>query len=128
MLCPVCISSTNPLSVPVRAHWAANWVCERRAMRTVVAIAAGTTSSEMIASSGLIVSMIRRTPTTVSTEVIAWVIVCWRVVAMLSMSFVTRLSVSPAGMAVEVAQRQTGELEVDLLDGACRPSAERRRR
>ena len=90
-------SSTKPLSAPVRSHWAANWVCERRAMKSVVTIADGTTRSEMTARSGLIVNMMISTPTTVRTEVIAWVIVCWSVVAMLSMSFVTRLSVSPRG-------------------------------
>ena len=42
-------------------------------------------------------NMISSTPTTVRTDVIAWVIVCWRVWAMLSMSFVTRLRVSPRG-------------------------------
>ena len=88
---------------------------ERRAMKTVVAMADGTTSSEITARSGLIVNMISRTPMTVRTDVIAWVIVCCRVWAMLSMSFVTRLRVSPRGMPVEVPQRQAGELEVDLL-------------
>ena len=29
MACPVCISSTCPLSVPVEAHWATNCFCER---------------------------------------------------------------------------------------------------
>ena len=35
---PVCISSTWPLSVPVRSHWAANCFCERVAMSTVTTI------------------------------------------------------------------------------------------
>ena len=60
-------------------------------------IDSGTVSSEMTASSGLIQNMIASTPTTVQTEVISWVIVCWSVLAMLSMSLVTRLSVSPRG-------------------------------
>ena len=97
MLCPVCISSTWPLSLPVCAHWEANWTCERLATKTVTTIDSGTVSSEMTASSGLIQSMIARTPMIVHTAVISWVIVCWSELAMLSMSLVTRLSVSPRG-------------------------------
>ena len=33
--CPVCISSTWPLSAPVDAHWATNCCCDRRTMRIV---------------------------------------------------------------------------------------------
>ena len=41
MLCPVCISSTWPLSLPVCAHWAANWTCERLATKIVTTIDSG---------------------------------------------------------------------------------------
>ena len=51
----------------------------------------------MTASSGLIQNIIARTPMIVHTAVISWVIVCWSELAMLSMSLVTRLSVSPRG-------------------------------
>ena len=49
----------------------------------------------MTASSGLISSIIPSTPMIVNTAVRSWVRLCWRVGAMLSMSLVTRLSVSP---------------------------------
>ena len=49
----------------------------------------------MSASSKLIVSIMISTPMTVSTDVISWVRLCWSVWPMLSMSLVTRLSVSP---------------------------------
>ena len=93
--CPVCISSTCPLSVPVRSHWAANCGCERRAMSIVTATDAGTISREMTASSGLIENIMISTPMTVKTAVISWVKLCWSVWPMLSMSFVTRLRMSP---------------------------------
>ena len=54
-------------------------------------------SSEITASSGLIQNIITSTPMTVSIEVISWVSVCCRVLEMLSMSLVTRLSRSPRG-------------------------------
>ena len=97
MLCPVCISSTCPLSLPVCIHWAANCCDERLATNTVTAIDRGTVSSEMTASSGLIQNMIAMTPMIVHSAVISWVSVCWSEFAMLSMSLVTRLSVSPRG-------------------------------
>jgi hypothetical protein len=84
-----------PLSVPVLAHWAANWTWDRRAMSSAVTIDAGTASSEMKASSGLIVNIMIRTPMTVRVEVMSWVRLCWRVWLMLSMSFVTRDRMSP---------------------------------
>ena len=59
--------------------------------------AMGITSSEMSASSGLIQSIIASTPMIVATDVMIWVRLCCRVLAMLSMSLVTRLSVSPRG-------------------------------
>ena len=97
MLWPVCISSTWPLSVPVCAHWAAKCCDERLAITTVTAIETGTVSSEMTASSGLIQNMIAMTPMIVHSAVISWVNVCCSELAMLSMSLVTRLSVSPRG-------------------------------
>ena len=45
--------------------WAANWVCERRAMKSVVTIADGTTSSEMMAEERADRDMMISTPTTV---------------------------------------------------------------
>ena len=52
---------------------------------------------------------------TVSTEVMSWVRLCWRVWPMLSMSFVTRLSMSPRGWPSKYLQRQPAELAVDVL-------------
>ena len=95
--CPVCISSTWPLSVPVEAHWATNSFCERLAMRTVIRIEAGTARIETTARIGLIVSIRISTPTIVRRDVISCVRLCWSDWPMLSMSFVTRLSRSPRG-------------------------------
>ena len=97
MACPVCISSTCPLSVPVIFHWAANCFCERLAMRAATMTEAGTASSEMTASSGLMRTIITSTPMTVRTDVMSWVRLCWSVWPMLSMSLVTRLRMSPRG-------------------------------
>ena len=83
-------------------------------MNTVIAMDSGTVSSEMTASSGLIQNMIAMTPMIVHSAVISWVRVCWSELAMLSMSFVTRLSVSPRGCAVEVAEREARQLRVDV--------------
>ncbi len=94
---PVCISSTWPLSVPVEAHWATNCFWDRLAITTVTTIETGTASSEMTARMGLIVSIRISTPTTVNSEVMSWVRLCWSVWPMLSMSLVTRLSRSPRG-------------------------------
>ncbi|CAB5010976.1 unannotated protein [freshwater metagenome] len=58
----------------------------------------GTVRTEMMASSGLIQTIMASTPMTVRMEVTNWVRVCWRVVAILSMSFVTRLRRSPRGV------------------------------
>ena len=66
-------------------------------MKTVTAIDSGTVSSEMTASSGLIQNIIASTPMIVQTAVMSWVRVCWSELAMLSMSLVTRLSMSPRG-------------------------------
>ena len=59
--------------------------------------ASGTVTSATMASSGEIHSIIPSTAKTVSSEVSSWLIVCWSVVLMLSMSLVTRLSSSPRG-------------------------------
>ena len=83
--------------MPVCAHWAANCVCERLATKIVTTIESGTVSSEMTASSGLIQSIIASTPMIVQTAVMSWVSVCWSELAMLSMSLVTRLRMSPRG-------------------------------
>ena len=48
----------------------------------------------------------------VSSEVRSWLIVCCSVWEMLSMSLVTRLSSSPRGWPVEVAQRQPRQLRL----------------
>ncbi len=72
-------------------------------MRIVTTIESGTARSEMTARIGLIVNIRISTPTTVRSAVISWVRLCWSVWAMLSMSFVTRLRMSPRGLAVEVA-------------------------
>ena len=61
----------------------------------MTAIDAGTASSEITASSGLIVSIMISTPMTVRTDVMSWVRLCWSVWLMLSMSLVTRLRMSP---------------------------------
>ena len=51
----------------------------------------------MTASSGLIESIMTSTPMTVNSAVMSWVRLCWSVWEMLSMSFVTRLRMSPRG-------------------------------
>ena len=50
-----------------------------------------------------------------SVEVSSWLSVCCMPWARLSMSLVTRLRRSPAGLAVDVAQRQAVELGLDAL-------------
>ena len=57
----------------------------------------GIVTSAMTASSGEMTNIMTSTPTTVSSEVSSWLIVCCRLVEMLSMSLVTRLSTSPRG-------------------------------
>ena len=59
---------------------------------------AGTIRKVTPASSGEIVNIMMSTPTSWNTDVIVWLSVCWRLWAMLSMSFVTRLSRSPRGV------------------------------
>ena len=55
----------------------------------------GTIRREITASRGLIQNIMIRTPITVKNAVISWVRLCWSVWAMLSMSLVTRLRMSP---------------------------------
>ncbi len=81
--------------MPVHSHWAMKCGCDRLAMIIVTAKDSGTVSSEMTARSGLIQTIIASTPMTVSSAVMSCVSVCCRVVEMLSMSLVTRLSTSP---------------------------------
>ena len=57
----------------------------------------GTVSSEIAASSELIQNIMASTPMTVSTAVMICVRVCCSVLAMLSMSLVTRERMSPRG-------------------------------
>ena len=78
-------------------HWAMNCFCERLAMRWVTSTDSGTATRATRASSGEIQNIMASTPTTVSSEVSSWLRVCWRLVEMLSMSLVTRLSSSPRG-------------------------------
>ena len=63
----------------------------------VITIVIGTVTSATRASSHEIENMKATTNTTVSSEVISWLIVCWSVWLTLSMSLVTRLSSSPRG-------------------------------
>ena len=95
-VCPVYISSMWPLSWPVSPT----------ARRSVAAPACrsghdrsrpGTVTSAISASSQEIKNIITSTPTMVSSDMTIWLSVCCRVWAMLSMSLVTRLSISPRG-------------------------------
>ena len=60
-------------------------------------MARGSTTTDTTARIGEIQNIIPITPTTVSTDVSSWLRPCCKVVVRLSMSFVTRLSVSPCG-------------------------------
>jgi hypothetical protein len=64
-------------------------------MNIVAPAATGITSSDMSARIGLIQNIIARTPMMVAMDVMICVRLCCSVPAMLSMSFVTRLRVSP---------------------------------
>src|SRR3546814_6563442 len=59
-LCPVYISSTCALSVPVRFHCSTNCGCARLAIRVVTTPAAGSTTRAITASSGEIQNKIGR--------------------------------------------------------------------
>ena len=85
------------LSLPVRRHWSMNMPCERAITCLVTIIESGTEISATSASRGEIQNMKPSTATTVSSEVISWLIVCCSVWLTLSMSLVTRLSSSPRG-------------------------------
>jgi hypothetical protein len=85
------------LSVPVRRHCWMNMPCERFITAPVTYIEIGTETSATIASTGEIQNIIASTARTVSSELSIWLIVCWSVWLMLSMSLVTRLSSSPRG-------------------------------
>src|SRR6266852_4253830 len=81
--------------MPVRAHCAAKCFCDRRATSNMTTIESGTVTRATAASRGLIQTMTASTPTMVSVEVRNWLMPCCKVVVMLSMSLVTRLSMSP---------------------------------
>ncbi len=85
------------LSLPVRRHWSMNMPWLRFITAPVMTIVIGTVTSATSASSHEIENMKATTKTTVSSDVISWLIVCWSVWLMLSMSLVTRLSSSPRG-------------------------------
>jgi hypothetical protein len=85
------------LSRPVSRHWSMNWLWERFMILAVTTIDSGTETSAISASTGEIHTIIDSTASTVSSEVISWLIVCCSVWLMLSMSLVTRLSSSPRG-------------------------------
>ncbi len=79
------------------SHCAANCFCERLAMIIVTTTEIGTTSTEISASSGLMVSIMMRTPMIVSADVMICVRLCCSDCEMLSMSLVMRLRTSPRG-------------------------------
>ena len=85
------------LSLPVRRHWSMNMPWLRFITAPVMSIVIGTVTRATSASSHEIENMKATTNTTVSSDVISWLIVCWSVWLMLSMSLVTRLSSSPRG-------------------------------
>ena len=74
----------------------------------------GTVTSATSASVGEIENIIASTPTTVSSEISSWLIVCCRVWLTLSMSLVTRRQQLAARLPVEVAQRQPVDLVLDV--------------
>ena len=102
------------LSRPVRRHCWMNMPCDRFMIRPVSSIASGTVTSATSASVGEIQNIIASTPTTVSSEVSSWLIVCCSVWLTLSMSLVTRRQQLAARLLVEVAQRQPVDLLLDV--------------
>ncbi len=66
-------------------------------MNRMVKIESGMVTIATSASNGEIVTIMIRTPTSVRDEVSSWLRVCCRLWARLSMSFVTRLNMSPRG-------------------------------
>ena len=119
-----------------------NWGRARAAMACIDQIDTGTVTMATTASSGEIVNIITATPMSSSTDVSIWLSVCWRLWATLSRSLVTRLSRSPRGLVVDVAEREGVELGLGLLPqpehqplhdagedvARCRRRAARRRR
>ncbi len=95
MAWPVYISSTWPLSSPMCFHCSAKYFWERGAMILVMRKLRGSTTRVIAVSRGLMVSIMTMTPRMVTTEVITCPRLCWRVPAMLSMSLVNRLMISP---------------------------------
>ena len=102
------------LSRPVCPHCCTNNGCDRFAISRVTTIDSGTDTSATRASSGEMMSIIVSTPISVSSAFSSWLKVCCIVCWMLSMSLVTRLSSSPRGLRVEVAQRQPVQLVLDV--------------
>jgi hypothetical protein len=86
-----------PLSLPVVAHCATKLGCERLPTAIVMRNDTGTVTSAITASRGEIQNIAPSTPTIVSSAVMSWANVCCKVWAMLSVSFVARLSTSPRG-------------------------------
>src|SRR6476469_886508 len=108
--CPVNDSSMCAFNAPVCFHCAMNSFCARLPTALVTNTEAGMISSAITASSGEIVNIMIMTPTTVSTEVSSWLIVCCNVVEMLSMSLVTRESNSPRGWPSKYRSGSRGSL------------------
>ncbi len=96
---PVNASSIWAFSRPVRRHWSTNSPWERPMTARLTSSVSGTVTRATSARVGEMTSIIATTPTTVSSDVSSWLIVCCSVWLMLSMSLVTRLSSSPRGWA-----------------------------
>ncbi len=98
MACPVMASSTRALSEPVWVHWATNRFFDCRATSFTMSNDAGIVISATSDRIGEMRNIIVTTPMRVRVDVSIWLSVCWRLWAMLSMSFVTRLRRSPRGV------------------------------
>ena len=90
-------SSTCAFRVPVWRHWSTNFVFDLLVMNRMVKMDTGIVTIATSDSRGEIVIIMIRTPTRVRVEVSSWLSVCCRLCARLSMSFVTRLNMSPRG-------------------------------
>ena len=75
--------------------WAAKYFWDLLAMMAVMIMLAGSVKRAIRVIVTLMESIIKKIPNTITIEVITWVRLCWRVVDMISMSFVTRLRISP---------------------------------
>ncbi len=95
--CPVYISSMWPFRRPVNFHCLMNCGCARLAILRIATAEAGTVTSAIRASSQDTMNISVTTPTIVSSEVTSWLSVCCTDCCRLSMSLVTRLSISPRG-------------------------------